>query len=327
MFEQYRAGLDEGRPQARASLGMIGNKYTVDWSAYAQVDWTERVSTGVELARLRALGERITTLPQGFTLHPRVAQLMANRRRMVQGELPLDWGCAETLAYAALLEDGFGCASAARTAAAARSFIATRCCTTSSTDATWIPLQHVADDAAARADHRFGAVGRGGARLRVRLLDHRARLTGGVGGSVRRFRQRRAGDHRPVHQLGRSEVGALLRHRAVPAARLRGGRTRALLGAPRALPATVRREQHAGVRALYAGADVSHAAPADAATVSQAADRDDPEEPAASRAVGFGARGADARRLRARDRRDRRAAGRRRCAAWCSAAARFTSTC
>jgi len=40
MLEQYRNGLDQGRPQARASLGMIGNKYTVDWSAYGQVDWT-----------------------------------------------------------------------------------------------------------------------------------------------------------------------------------------------------------------------------------------------------------------------------------------------
>src|ERR1700681_3987350 len=46
MLEQYRSGLDEGRPQARASLGMIGNKYTVDWSAYGQGDWTERVATG-----------------------------------------------------------------------------------------------------------------------------------------------------------------------------------------------------------------------------------------------------------------------------------------
>ena len=49
MIEQYRNGLDEGRPQARASLGMIGNKYTVDWTAYSQADWTERVPTGVEL--------------------------------------------------------------------------------------------------------------------------------------------------------------------------------------------------------------------------------------------------------------------------------------
>ena len=108
MLEQYRNGLDEGRPQARASLGMIGNKYTVDWSPYSQVDWTEPVPTGVELPRLRALGERITDLPRDFTLHPRVAQVMANRRKMVQGEMPLDWGCAETLAYASLVEDGFG---------------------------------------------------------------------------------------------------------------------------------------------------------------------------------------------------------------------------
>ena len=49
MVEQYRQGLDEGRPQARASLGMIGNKYTVDWSKYSQTDWTERVQSGVEL--------------------------------------------------------------------------------------------------------------------------------------------------------------------------------------------------------------------------------------------------------------------------------------
>jgi 2-oxoglutarate dehydrogenase E1 component len=103
MLEQYRSGLDEGRPQARASLGMIGNKYTVDWSAYSQIDFTERVLTGVELPRLRALGERITAVPTNFVLHPRVAQIIANRKKMLAGELPLDWGCAETLAYAALV--------------------------------------------------------------------------------------------------------------------------------------------------------------------------------------------------------------------------------
>ena len=79
MVEQYRQGLDEGRPQARASLGMIGNKYTVDWSAYSQVDWNERVQSALQLRRLRALGQRIVAVPADFTLHPRVAQVMANR--------------------------------------------------------------------------------------------------------------------------------------------------------------------------------------------------------------------------------------------------------
>jgi 2-oxoglutarate dehydrogenase E1 component len=144
MLEQYRSGLDEGRPQARASLGMIGNKYTVDWSAYVQVDWTERVPTGVELARLRALGERITSYPQGFSLHPRVAQLIANRRKMLQGEEPLDWGCAETLAYATLVEDGFGVRLTGQDSGRGTFFHRHAVLHDQNTDATWIPLQHLA---------------------------------------------------------------------------------------------------------------------------------------------------------------------------------------
>jgi 2-oxoglutarate dehydrogenase E1 component len=145
MLEEYRRGLDEGRPQARASLGMIGNNYTMDWSAYGQVDWTERVPTGVELPRLRALGERITTVPAGFTLHPRVAQLMTNRRKMVQGAQPLDWGCAETLAYASLLAEGFPVRITGQDSGRGTFFHRHAVLHDQNTDATWIPLQHVAD--------------------------------------------------------------------------------------------------------------------------------------------------------------------------------------
>src|SRR5271156_1880501 len=45
MMEQYRTGLDEGKPQARAALGLIGNRYTVDWNEYLEADW-EAVKTG-----------------------------------------------------------------------------------------------------------------------------------------------------------------------------------------------------------------------------------------------------------------------------------------
>jgi 2-oxoglutarate dehydrogenase E1 component len=145
MFEQYRSGLDEGRPQARASLGMIGNKYTVDWSQYSAVDFTERVMTGVELPRLQALGARITALPEGFTLHPRVAQIIANRKKMLAGELPLDWGCAETLAYAALVEDGFGVRITGQDSGRGTFFHRHAVLHDQNTDATWVPLQHIAE--------------------------------------------------------------------------------------------------------------------------------------------------------------------------------------
>ena len=106
IVEQYRRGLDEGKPPARASLGLIGNKYTVDWTRYLDSDWYESVRTAVDLPTLRSLGKKLTTLPDGFTLHPRVAQVISNREKMLAGDLPLDWGCAETLAYATLLSEG-----------------------------------------------------------------------------------------------------------------------------------------------------------------------------------------------------------------------------
>ena len=107
MMDQYRTGLDQGTPQARAALGMIGNKYTVDWSAYIGADWHEPVRTALDMPRLKALGEAITTWPDGFKLHPRVLAVMQARRKMVTGAMDLDWGCAENLAYASLIQEGY----------------------------------------------------------------------------------------------------------------------------------------------------------------------------------------------------------------------------
>src|SRR5882724_11338518 len=106
MMEQYRSGLDEGKPQARAALGLIGNRYTVDWSEYLSADW-EPVKTGVDMARLRVLGKAITTYPTDWNLHPRVLAIMQAREKMVNGDLALDWGCAENLAYASLVQQGY----------------------------------------------------------------------------------------------------------------------------------------------------------------------------------------------------------------------------
>ncbi len=108
MVEAYRTGLDEGKPQARAALGLIGNKYTVDWSLHVAADPLEETVTGVELGRLRELGARLVRFPADFTLQPRVARIYEERARMLAGDLPLDWGAAETLAYATLVDQGYG---------------------------------------------------------------------------------------------------------------------------------------------------------------------------------------------------------------------------
>lgn len=145
LVEEYRAGLDEGRPQARASLGMIGNKYTVDWSPYLEIDWSIKPRTALAPKRIAALGARITAVPEGFPLHPRVQQVVTNRQKMLAGELPLDWGCAETLAYAGLLEDGYAVRLSGQDCGRGTFFHRHAVWHHQETGDTFVPLQHIAE--------------------------------------------------------------------------------------------------------------------------------------------------------------------------------------
>jgi 2-oxoglutarate dehydrogenase E1 component len=146
LIEQYRAGLDEGRPQAKASLGMIGNKYTVDWSAYMRsADWTSPIRSGVEMKRLKALGARLVSMPEGHTLHPRVQQVITNRAKMIAGELPLDWGCAESLAYASLLEDGYAVRISGQDSGRGTFFHRHSVLHDQNTGVAHVPLKHIAE--------------------------------------------------------------------------------------------------------------------------------------------------------------------------------------
>src|SRR6188472_1362591 len=145
LSESYRQGLDEGRPQARASLGMIGNKYPVDWSKYLGNDWSERVKGGGNMARLKSLGARIVSYPENFALHPRVAQVMMNRARMFRGEMPLDWGAAETLAYASILEEGNSIRITGQDSGRGTFFHRHAVLHDQTSGERYIPLQHIAE--------------------------------------------------------------------------------------------------------------------------------------------------------------------------------------
>jgi 2-oxoglutarate dehydrogenase E1 component len=145
MMEQYRTGLDEGKPQARAALGLIGNRYTVDWSQYLGADW-EAVNTGVDMARLRMLGKAITTYPTDWHLHPRVLAIMQAREKMVNGDLALDWGCAENLAYASLVQEGFPIRLTGQDSGRGTFFHRHAVLHDQTTGRTYVPLQHVASN-------------------------------------------------------------------------------------------------------------------------------------------------------------------------------------
>ncbi|MGO9992886.1 MAG: 2-oxoglutarate dehydrogenase E1 component [Steroidobacteraceae bacterium] len=144
MMDQYRNGLDEGKPQARAALGLIGNKYTVDWSGYLGADWSEPVKTAVDMGRLKALGKAITTYPTDWNLHPRVLAIMQARERMVAGDLALDWGCAENLAYASLIKEGYPVRLTGQDSGRGTFFHRHAVLHDQTTGRRFVPLQHLA---------------------------------------------------------------------------------------------------------------------------------------------------------------------------------------
>jgi 2-oxoglutarate dehydrogenase E1 component len=144
MIEQYRRGLDEGQPQARAALGLIGNKFTVDWTRYLGADWSDPVETAVKLDRLHALGQAIVTYPEDWKLHPRVLAIMQTRAKMLAGEQPLDWGCAETLAYASLLQQGEAVRLTGQDSGRGTFFHRHAVLHDQVTGRTFVPLQHLA---------------------------------------------------------------------------------------------------------------------------------------------------------------------------------------
>lgn len=108
MIKAYRDTLDS-RQQAVAPnlVNELKRDFSSHWALYVSKDWRMPVNTGVALTTLKKLAESQTTLPEGFVLHPRVQKIIEDRRKMTAGELPLDWGYAETLAYATLLNEDY----------------------------------------------------------------------------------------------------------------------------------------------------------------------------------------------------------------------------
>jgi 2-oxoglutarate dehydrogenase E1 component len=107
MNEDYRERVDAGEPLPKTVLGMIGNEYTVDWTRYQVADWSEPFRTAITPDEVAWIAREMNRVPADFSLHPRVAKVIADRDKMAAGEIPMDWGFAELLAYGSLVREGF----------------------------------------------------------------------------------------------------------------------------------------------------------------------------------------------------------------------------
>ena len=107
LVADYRQAMDEGRNFSTAVLTNHKHMFANDWSRYLGKKWVDATNTGLNLTELKRLGEKITTIPSTFKMHPLVATLIKNRSLMASGDMSLDWGMAEHLAFASLVANGY----------------------------------------------------------------------------------------------------------------------------------------------------------------------------------------------------------------------------
>ena len=106
--QAYRDALDRGEHVEQTRLTNYTSKHSVDWTKYQGQDWREAVESGLSAEDIKRLADKFTAVPEGFGLHNTSKRLIANRKAMAAGEQNVDWGMAETIAYASLVSHGTG---------------------------------------------------------------------------------------------------------------------------------------------------------------------------------------------------------------------------
>ena len=106
LVERYRDALDRGAPLVSSLVSEPNKSLFVDWSPYLGHDWRLQCDTSIDIQALQSLAHTTNLSPDGFPLQRQVSKILEDRRKMAAGAMPINWGFAENLAYASLLQEG-----------------------------------------------------------------------------------------------------------------------------------------------------------------------------------------------------------------------------
>ena len=104
--DEYRSALDNGLHVVKSLVKEPNKELFVDWRPYLGHAWTARHDTRFDLKTLQELSAKLLELPEGFLVQRQVSKIYEDRQKMQAGGLPINWGYAETMAYATLLFEG-----------------------------------------------------------------------------------------------------------------------------------------------------------------------------------------------------------------------------
>ena len=103
----YRKSLEGGESVAKNLAKKPNDSLWFDWEPYLDVKWWPKVDTKYSKKELKKLGKEIISVPKEFNMGSQASKIFADRHEMNQGNIPINWGYAEVMAYATLLKDGY----------------------------------------------------------------------------------------------------------------------------------------------------------------------------------------------------------------------------
>ncbi len=100
-LDEAKAELERGAPPLQGMTGYEGH-----WEGFSPQYSHEAVDTTVEYEILSKVVDTVTTVPEGFNLHPKLQRQLKSRREKFHKHEPVDWALAEMLAFGSLLLEG-----------------------------------------------------------------------------------------------------------------------------------------------------------------------------------------------------------------------------
>ncbi|BAH83336.1 2-oxoglutarate dehydrogenase E1 component [Candidatus Ishikawella capsulata] len=141
MISNYRNSLDKGKcilPEVHST-----NLISRNWLPYLKNNWCEEYPQKIDIDHLKYLSRSICQVPKHIKLQERVDKIYQNRQDMAEGIQPFDWGAAENLAYATLIDAGISIRFSGEDSGRGTFFHRHAVLHNQNDGSTYIPLNHI----------------------------------------------------------------------------------------------------------------------------------------------------------------------------------------
>ena len=107
MQKNYRTSIEKGDNVAHNLATKPNEKLWFDWTPYMNQTWKQETDTSFDENNFTDLAKNTFSVPQNFEPQKQVEKLLNDRLKMADGQMPVNWGFAENMAYATLLTEGY----------------------------------------------------------------------------------------------------------------------------------------------------------------------------------------------------------------------------